>query len=206
MLALARLAQQEGGAAANDVHAMIDEVADGLIQPEFLGLVVDHGKKDHGEAFLHLRVLVELVENDLRFGGALEFDDDAHAVAIALVANVGDVVDDFFVHQVGDALDELRLVDLVGDLGDDDRLLVLGKSFDGGAGTHEEAAAACFVGLGNAAATVEKSSGGEVGALHVLENGLESGVGIVDQLDGGVDDFREIVWRNVGRHADGDSV
>ena len=33
-----------------------------------------------------------------------------------------DVVDDLFVDQLGDALDELGLVDLVGDLGDDDRL------------------------------------------------------------------------------------
>ncbi len=50
-------------------------------------LAVDHGQEDHGEALLHLRVLVELVEDDLRFGAALELDDDAHAVAIALVAN-----------------------------------------------------------------------------------------------------------------------
>ena len=66
------------------------------------------------------------------FRAALELDDDAHAVAIALVANVADVVDDLFVDQFGDALDELGLVDLVGDLGDDDRLLFLGQVFDGG--------------------------------------------------------------------------
>ena len=76
-------------------------------------LAVHHGQEDHGEAFLHLRVLVELVQDDLRFGAALQLDDDAHAVAIGFVANVGDVVDDFVVHQVGDALDELGFVDLV---------------------------------------------------------------------------------------------
>ena len=65
VLALAGLAQQEDGAALNHVDAVIDEVADGLVQTKFLGLAVDHGQKDHGEAFLHLRVLVELVENDL---------------------------------------------------------------------------------------------------------------------------------------------
>ena len=31
-------------------------------------------------------------------------------------------------------------------------------------------------------------------------------VGIVDERDGGVDDLRQIVWRNFRRHADGDSV
>ena len=61
------------------------------------------------EAFLHLRVLVELVENDLRLGSALEFDDDAHAVAVGFVAHVGDVFDVFVVDQLRDALDQARL-------------------------------------------------------------------------------------------------
>ena len=97
------------------------------VEAEFAGLAVEHGQEDHGEAFLQLGVLVELVEHDLGLRSALELDDDAHAVAVALVADVADVVDDFFVGQLGDALDELGLVDLVGDLGDDDRLLFLGQ-------------------------------------------------------------------------------
>jgi hypothetical protein len=39
------------------------------------------------------RVLVELVQDDLWLGAALEFDHDAHAIAIAFVANVGNVFD-----------------------------------------------------------------------------------------------------------------
>ena len=56
-----------------------------------------HGQEDHAEGFLHAGVLVELVENDfMLLGAALELDDDAHAVAVGLVADVGDVVDRFF--------------------------------------------------------------------------------------------------------------
>ena len=94
------------------------------IEPQLIGLAVDHGQQDHAEALLHRGVLVELVEHDLGLGAALEFDDDAHAVAVALVAQVGDVVDDLVVDQIGDALDQLALVDLVGNLGDDDGLAV----------------------------------------------------------------------------------
>ena len=100
-------------------------MADRVGQSQLARLAVDHGQEDHREALLHLRVLVELVEDDLRFCSALELDDDAHAVAVALVAHVGDVVDDFFIHQLGDALDERVLVDLVGNLADDDRLPAL---------------------------------------------------------------------------------
>ena len=39
----------------------------------------------------------------------------------------------FSVDQLGDALDELGLVDLVGNLGDDDRQLFLGDVFRGDA-------------------------------------------------------------------------
>ena len=124
MFALAGLFEQERGAPANHIHPMIDEVADRVMQGEFPRLAIDHREKDHGKALLHLRVLVELVEDDLRFCAALEADDDAHSVAVALVAEVifRNVGDDFFVDQLGDALDQFGFVDLVGNLGDDDRL------------------------------------------------------------------------------------
>ena len=107
VLALAGLVEQEGGAAADDVDAVIDEGVDGRGERELLGLIVVHGQEDHREALLHLGVLVELVEDDLMLCAALELDDDAHAVAVGLVAHVGDVVDDLVVDELGDALDEV---------------------------------------------------------------------------------------------------
>ena len=88
---------------------------------EQLRAVVDDGEHDDAEGLLHRRQLVELVEHDVGVGVALQLDDDAHAVAVRLVAQVGDALDPLLVHQLGDALDEARLVHLVGDLGDDDR-------------------------------------------------------------------------------------
>ena len=52
---------------------------------------------------------------------ALQIDRDAHAVAIRLVADVGDAFDRLLANELCDALDQPRLVDLVRDLGDDDR-------------------------------------------------------------------------------------
>ena len=147
VLAVFGFREQEGGAAADHIHAVIDEVLDGLDQAHFLGLSIHHRQQDHAEAFLHRGVLEELVEHDLRLGAALEFDHDAHAVAIAFVANVGDVIDDFVVHQLRDALDQARLVDLIGNFGDDDRLAVFVESFDAGLGAHHETAAAGSVGF-----------------------------------------------------------
>ena len=56
----------------------------------------------------------------------------------------------FSLHQLGDLLDEARLVDLVGDLGDDDRFLVALAGLDLGPGAHHDRAAAGAVGLADA--------------------------------------------------------
>jgi len=50
----------------------------------------------------------------LRLFVALHFDDDAHSVAVALVADIGDAVDFLVLDQVGDVFDQPRLVYLVG--------------------------------------------------------------------------------------------
>ena len=47
---------------------------------------------------------------------------------------------------------------------------------------------------------------GEVGALHELHQVVGRGVGVVDQVDGGVDDLAQVVGRDVGGHADGDAL
>ena len=52
------------------VTTVINEGADSLVEAEFAGLAVEHGQEDHGEAFLQLGVLVELVEDDFGLGAA----------------------------------------------------------------------------------------------------------------------------------------
>ena len=186
---------------------MVDEVLDGLHQAHFLGLAVHHRQQDHAETFLHLGVLEELVEHELGLAVALEFDHDAHAVAVAFVANVGNrrrLI--FVVHQLRDALDQARLVHLIRNLGDDDGFAVFVEGFDGGLGAHDEAAAAVLVGVHDSGAAVNDAGGREIRALHKFQNLRELGVGIVHQRYGGVHDFGQVVGRNVRRHADRDAV
>src|SRR5271154_1530996 len=118
-----------------------------MIERQLLRLAVVDGQEDHGEALLHLGVLVQLVEDDLVLGAALEADVDAHAVTVGLVAELvaGDVGDDALVDQFGDALDE--------------------------------AAAAGSVGVGNAGLAEDEAAGGEVRAFDVFEANVEVGTG-----------------------------
>ena len=114
------LAQLELGAPAHDLAAEVDEALHQLEQGQHLRPAADDREHDDAEAQLQRRVLVEVVQHHLRHLAALQLDDDPHAVAIGLVAQVGNPLDRLFAHEVGDPLDQLRLVDLIGNLGDDD--------------------------------------------------------------------------------------
>ena len=72
MLALARLAQIVARAAQHHVAAVLDEQPDEFEQAHLFRLPAGDGQQDHAERFLHLRVLVQVVEDELRLFAALE--------------------------------------------------------------------------------------------------------------------------------------
>jgi hypothetical protein len=49
-----------------------------------------------GEVCLQRRVLEQLVQHDIGIGIDFQFDDDAHAVAVGFIADLGNILDDFF--------------------------------------------------------------------------------------------------------------
>ena len=204
--ALLRLAELVSGAPTHHGHTVVDEELDRLGQRQRARLAVDDGQHDHAEVFLELGVLVEVVQEHLGLLAALELDDDAHAVAVGLVTHVRDALELLLLHQLGDALDGLGLVDLVRDLGYYDLLLFLGGPLDGRFGAHGELAPPGLIGGLDAALAVKVGAGGEVRPGDLLENFVEGRARLVDQQDRGVDDFRQIVRRNLGGHADGDAV
>ena len=114
--ALLRLAQVVDRAPRHHILAVVDEDLQRILQIEQLRTPADDRQHVDAERVLQLAELEELVLHDLRDGVALELDDHAHAVAIGFVAQVGDALDALLVHHLGDALDEARLVHLVGQL------------------------------------------------------------------------------------------
>src|SRR5207248_11109972 len=108
-----------------------------------------------------------------RLGASLELDENAHAVAIGFVSHVGDVVDDFVIHQLCDALDQRGFVDLIRNLSDDDPLPSLRQVLDCRLGAYGEAAAAIRIGLLDSAAAIDEAASGEIRAFDDLEKLFE---------------------------------
>src|SRR6266508_3638327 len=201
-------------AVAYDLAAEGDEFVERLGQVEDLRLAVDDREVDHPERDLHLRHLVQLVQDDLRDGVAFEFDDDADLLlrrrfAVGLVADLRNALDLLVIDQVGDLFDQLRLVDLERDLGDDDGVALLGAApdaVDRGPRPKLHHAAPGLVSLLDAFAAVNEPAGGEIRPRHDLDQVRDLGVRMLEELNGRLDDLAQIVRRNLGRHADGDPV
>ena len=170
-----------------------------------LRLVVDQRQHRHAEGGLHLRLRVQAVEHDLRICVLFQLDDDAHTVAVGLVADVGDAVKALVAHLLRHGGDQHPLVDLIGKLGHDDALAALAVFLKFRAGADGDLAAARRVGGADAAAAHDDALGGKVGSLDVLHQIRQLRLGIVEDADAGVDDLAQVVRRDVRCHADGDA-
>ncbi len=165
--AIAGLAQVEHRPARDHFTAVTDERLDHVLEVEQPRLAVEQRHHVDAEHRLHRRLLVEVVEDDLGVLAALELDDDAHAVLVGLVAQLGDALELLAAHQLGDALDQARLVHLVRQLGDDDGLAAGVVVFlDLGLGADDDAAAAGRVGGVDFAGAVDDAGRREVRARH----------------------------------------
>ena len=122
-----------------------------------------------------------------------------------LVVDVADALDLSGLHELGDARRAHGDRRLVGHLGDDDLVAApTAPLLDLAHGTELDAALAGAVGVEDPLAAHDQRAGGEVGALHELHEVVGVGVGVVDEVDGGVDHLAEVVRRDVGGHADRD--
>ena len=128
---------------------MFDEDVQRSLQREQTRLAVDQRQHVDGEGGLERRVLEQTVERLARRAAALQFDDDAHPLAVGLVAQVADLVQPALARQFGDAFQQVGLVELVGYLRDHD-LEAAARFLDLGDGAHLDVAAAGGVGRANA--------------------------------------------------------
>ena len=199
------LLQVVAGAADDHLAAVVHEAGQGRLEVEQHGTVVHHGQHVDAEAGLQRRVLVQTVDDDVRDGAALQVDDHADALAVGLVAQVGDAVDLVLIDQAGDLLHQRGLVEAEGDLADDDGLQALLALFHFQAAAHLHGAATGVVGVGQALARVDEAARGEVRALDHVHEVRDGALGIVQQHLQGVAQLAQVVGRDVGGHAHGDA-
>ncbi len=147
MGAVARLAEQVFGAAGDHLLAEGNEGREQVLQVHDLRAAAAIERHHVGaEARLQRRVAVELIEHDVRHGVTLDLDHDPVALAVGFVPQRRDALDLLVSPKLADAFDHRRLVHLVGNLGDDDRLAVAAQRLDLDLAAHHDRAAAQVIG------------------------------------------------------------
>jgi len=206
MGAAARLAELVDRAPRYHLAAVAHERFDHLLEVEQPGLPVHQRHQVDAEYRLQRGVLVDVVQHDFRILATLEFDDHAHAVFVGLVAKLADAVQPLLFDELGNFFQQSRLVDLKGQLGDDDALAIpVISALEVGAGANVDAAAATGVSLADPLGTIDDCGGGKIRPGDKLHQTRNVDGGVVDVSDASVDHFAEIVRRNVRGHAYGDT-
>ena len=206
MRTVACLVEQELGAPGNHFLAEGHEGLQQVLQVQQLRAPAGQADVVDAEGRLQRRETVELVQHDFRHRIALQLDDDPHALAVGLVADVGDALELFLAHEIGNALDHQRLVHLIRNLGDDQRLALLADFLHLDAGPHDDRAApgeSCRL---DADAAEDQAARGKVRTGNDVDQVFDADARIVDDRHAGVDHFAKIMRRHVGGHADGDAA
>src|SRR5579883_1780421 len=206
VLALFRFAQVVTCAANDHFAAVFKEEPQELEQAHLARLSAGDGQQDHAERFLHLCELVEVIEDELRLFAALDLDYDAHAFSVRLIAHVGDALDFFVLHEVGDALHQARLVYLIRNFRDDDVFAVFANLLDGSLGAHDEAAATFLVSLIDPLTARDITACRKVGAGNKLHHFLQRGVRFFNEQHRRVNNFFQVVGRNIRGHTNRDTA
>ena len=191
--------------ARNNLEAVVDVAAEEVFEiQDFRASAVD-GEHDRAESRLELRMLVKMIENDLAHRVAFDVDDDSD-VGLRFVADVADAENNLLLDEFGHVLYHFGLVYAVGDLGYDDALAAVLLLLDLGGAADRKLTAAELVHGVDAVYAADLGACREVGTLDELHEIVDSAfVAVLNVVIDTVAELPEIMRRDVGRHADGDT-
>ena len=198
------LGERKTRASFDRLHAKFDKLSEQVAKRHQRRFVLQ--QRDVVDEILDLEscLFVQLHEHPFRVVPTLDFDDDAHAVAIALVSNVADAVERSPVDVFGDLFHQTRLVRLVRNLADDDGVLgrTVGRlhALDIRPSSQGDGALTRSVNILHPALVDDDAAGGKIRRRHERDELLQRAVGILRERAHRVQGFTEIMRRHVRRH------
>ena len=200
-----RLCQIELRPAGNDLFLMLHIIMQDFLEIQDSRPAIHQGQHDSTEAVLHLRVLVELIQDDIGIGITAQINDNPHAIAIRFIPEIRDTFNRLITYQISDFLDQLGLVDLIRDLRHNDARLAVGKDLDMGIGPHRHDAAACHIRLAYTVGSHDETARWEIRSLDDCHELLDRRIRVVDEHEHAINDLAHIMRRDIRRHADRDT-
>ena len=134
----------------------------------------------------------------------LEVNGNPEPFLVGLVAEVADAFDFLLLHEEGDLLNELGLIHLVGNLGDDDlaSALLLGNFCYP---AHEDGSPSGRIGCPDVGRIENDAPGREIRSFYKLEKVFRRSLTMVCQISRRIHHFRKVVRRDISGHTDRDA-
>ena len=208
MTAFFRLAQQKLGATADHLHPMLQEAFDQLLDGQQTRTAIHQRQQDDRGGPLQRRILVELVENKVRVGIALDVEHQPHRFPGALTRLVTDgrnAANPLVFNQLAYIFSEAIAGLLVRHLGDND-LLLAPLLVDMGPGAQGDTATAGGVPLKDPLAATEDATRRIIRPGNHLHEAGDGRGRLIDQQDGGVAHFAQVVRRDLCGHTHSDAI
>ena len=201
MPSLTRLTEQEQCPACNNLTSVTNERLNDLLEVEHLGLSVNQSHHVDANDRLQLRLCVQVIQYNIANFTSAQLDNNPQSVFVGFIAKLGNALDLLLFNQLGNALEQTRLVQLVRNLVDDDRVLALGLIRDHfGFRSHVDAPSTRAVRLNNSCSARDDGPGGEIGSRNVTNEFVDTDFRIVEQGQTARNNFAQVVRRNIGRH------
>ena len=201
MPSLTRLTEQEQCPACNNLTSVTNERLNDFLEVEHLGLSVDERHHIDANDRLQLRLCVQVIQYNIANFTSAQLDNNPQSVFVGFIAKLGNALDLLLFNQLGNALEQTRLVQLVRNLVDDDRVLALGLIRDHfGFRSHVDAPSTRAVRLNNSCSARDNGPGGEIRSGDITNELVDTDFRIVEQGQTARNNFAHVVRRNIGRH------
>jgi len=128
-----------------------------------------------------LRLGVKVIEDHIAYFATAKLDNHAQTVFIGLIAQLSNTFDLLLFNQLGNPLEQTRLVQLVRNLMDDDCVLAFSFVSDNfGFSSDVDTSATCAVGLNNAGAPSNDGARWEVWSWDISDQVIDFQLGVLE--------------------------
>ena len=209
MGAFFRLIQIEFCPAGHHFFLMFQVFRQHLLEIQHRRLAVYQSNHDGAEAFLKLGIFIKLIQDNVRVYVFFQFDDNLNIIAGGSVVQIADAIHTFFFDQFGNLFNQTEFIDHVRDFRYDDFFSAVAHGLDFRCGTHKDFPASGTICGADAAFAQNGGTGGEVRTFDIFHQFFHIGFFAIDFIiyhdSQTVDDFSQIMRRDIGCHTNGDT-
>ena len=198
--ALFGFAQFISGSSGDNFFLVFNIILQDLFQIQNHRLIFDQRQHDDTEGILHLRMFVQLIENNVRNNVMAEFNHDAHTFTVTFIAQIRNAVDNFFLHKLRNLFYQTRLIYLIRKFCNNDSALIFRHRLNMGLRSDFNNATTRSVSTNNAVRSQNHCSSRKIRAFDCRHKLRNFNFRVIDQHDQTVNYLTKVMRRNIRSH------